>query len=56
MQTDPIDSSSPMTGEQRSELTSLCQRTGEKVEDALTRDQAAARIETLKSLGTLPCR
>lgn len=46
----------PMTEAQKAELEALCRKTGEHVERDLTSDQARCRIETLKSLDTLPRR
>ncbi len=49
---DPEDE--PLTEAQRAELDARCRKTGEHVERDLTRGQARCRIETLKSLDTLP--
>jgi hypothetical protein len=39
----------PMTGAQRSYLTTLCQEAGEEVDETLTKAQASKRIDELRA-------
>jgi hypothetical protein len=45
---DWVTGDEPMTGPQRSYLTTLCQEAGEEFNDSLTKAEASARIEELQ--------